>query len=239
MSSSMLTPTHKYAAGALFGLALHQAQIHQTCPLGFPDPSPAEERSSSCSSNDSVSDDPQLWAHQSSDLLRPIFKSAPKKAAGVLEVDQFTALSAQLVALQNQITNQFSTDTCAVNEDSVNYVGNANSQRQQNYGNTYNPNWRNHPNFSWGGNQAQSNNQYKGPVQQNQQQVQNNQATTQTSNLEEMMKQLLASHTQLAADMKNQQLITKNLELQIGQIAGVQNTRPQGGLPSDTKANPK
>ncbi|KAM3394513.1 transmembrane and coiled-coil domain-containing protein 4 isoform X1 [Capsicum galapagoense] len=74
MSSSMLTPTHKYAAGALFGLALHQAQIHQTCPLGFPDPSPAEERSSSCSSNDSVSDDPQLWAHQSSDLLRPIFK---------------------------------------------------------------------------------------------------------------------------------------------------------------------
>ncbi|CAN4109857.1 unnamed protein product [Withania somnifera] len=71
----MLTPTHKYAIGALFGLALHQAQIHQTCPLGFPDPSP-EERSSSASSTDSVSDDPLLWAHQSSDLLRPIFKSS-------------------------------------------------------------------------------------------------------------------------------------------------------------------
>ncbi|XP_010317700.1 uncharacterized protein [Solanum lycopersicum] len=72
-SSLMLTPTHRYAAGALFGLALHQAQIHQTCPLGFPD-TPPEERSSSCSSADSVSDDPQLWVHESSALLRPIFK---------------------------------------------------------------------------------------------------------------------------------------------------------------------
>ncbi|CAN4116766.1 unnamed protein product [Withania somnifera] len=70
----MLTPSHKYAAGALFGLAIRQAQIRQTCPLGFSDSSPEEERSSSGSSTDSVSDDPQLWAHQSSDLLRPIFK---------------------------------------------------------------------------------------------------------------------------------------------------------------------
>ncbi|XP_060187893.1 uncharacterized protein LOC132617043 isoform X1 [Lycium barbarum] len=73
MSSSMLTPTHKYATGALFGLAIHQAQIHQTCPLGFPG-DPTEERSSSCSSTDSVSDDPQLWVNESSNLLRPIFK---------------------------------------------------------------------------------------------------------------------------------------------------------------------
>ncbi|XP_006343378.1 transmembrane and coiled-coil domain-containing protein 4-like isoform X1 [Solanum tuberosum] len=72
-SSLMLPPTHRYAAGALFGLALHQAQIHQTCPLGFPD-TPPEERSSSGSSADSVSDDPQLWVHESSALLRPIFK---------------------------------------------------------------------------------------------------------------------------------------------------------------------
>ncbi|XP_055805055.1 uncharacterized protein LOC129873892 [Solanum dulcamara] len=72
MSSSTLTPMQTYAAGALFGLALHQAHIHQTCPLGFP--SDEEDRISNCSSNDSVSDDPQLWVHESSDLLRPIFK---------------------------------------------------------------------------------------------------------------------------------------------------------------------
>ncbi|XP_073304136.1 uncharacterized protein [Primulina huaijiensis] len=79
----MLTATQKYAAGALFGLALHQSQIHQTCPLGFPyedddeDGSgrgPSEERGSSCSSADSVSEDPQLWVNRSCGLLRPVFR---------------------------------------------------------------------------------------------------------------------------------------------------------------------
>ncbi|KAH6791465.1 transmembrane/coiled-coil protein [Perilla frutescens var. frutescens] len=81
-SPSPLTATHKYAAAALFALALHQAQIHQSQPLGFPSHQddeegggrPSAERVSSCSSGDSVSDDPQLWAHESSGLLRPVFK---------------------------------------------------------------------------------------------------------------------------------------------------------------------
>ncbi|XP_057806898.1 uncharacterized protein LOC131021664 isoform X2 [Salvia miltiorrhiza] len=77
-SKSMLTPPQKYAAAALFAMALNQAQIHQTQPLGFPaaaeDGAPSEERVSSGSSSDSVSEDPQLWAHQSSGLLRPVFK---------------------------------------------------------------------------------------------------------------------------------------------------------------------
>ncbi|KAL7104572.1 hypothetical protein ACP275_08G253800 [Erythranthe tilingii] len=77
----MLTPTQKYAAGALFSLALHQAQEHQTSPLGFPSHQDedgggesSEERVSSSSSSDAVSDDTQLWVHQSSGLLRPVFK---------------------------------------------------------------------------------------------------------------------------------------------------------------------
>ncbi|WOG95198.1 hypothetical protein DCAR_0414505 [Daucus carota subsp. sativus] len=69
MAPSILTATQRYAAGALFGLALHQAQTHQTQPPGVPE----SERSSSGSSSDSVSDDPQLWVHESSALLRPIF----------------------------------------------------------------------------------------------------------------------------------------------------------------------
>ncbi|KAK6129585.1 hypothetical protein DH2020_036686 [Rehmannia glutinosa] len=76
-STSMLTATQKYAAGALFAMALNQAQIHQTLPLGFPstadDGDPSEERLSS-SSSDSVSENPQLWVHESSGLLLPIFK---------------------------------------------------------------------------------------------------------------------------------------------------------------------
>ncbi|KAJ9703645.1 hypothetical protein PVL29_005099 [Vitis rotundifolia] len=70
---SFLTPTQRYAAGALLGLALQQAQIHQTRPLGSS--IEEDERISSGSSSDSVSEDPQLWVHENSGLLRPVFKS--------------------------------------------------------------------------------------------------------------------------------------------------------------------
>lgn len=70
---SFLTPMQCYAAGALLGLALHQAQIHQTRPLGsFVEED--ERISSGSSSSDSVSEDPQLWVHENSGLLRPVFK---------------------------------------------------------------------------------------------------------------------------------------------------------------------
>ncbi|KAL3525318.1 hypothetical protein ACH5RR_013690 [Cinchona calisaya] len=79
-SSSMLSPTQRYAVGALFGLALHQSQLLQTSQLGSKDDvvgaGPIQDRisSGSSTSSDSVSDDPLLWVHESSDLLRPIFK---------------------------------------------------------------------------------------------------------------------------------------------------------------------
>ncbi|KAL3621708.1 hypothetical protein CASFOL_034368 [Castilleja foliolosa] len=79
-STSILTPTEKYAAGALFALALHQAQIHQTIPLGFTshqseDAADGEGGASEGrgGSSDAFSNDPQLWVHPSSGLLRPIF----------------------------------------------------------------------------------------------------------------------------------------------------------------------
>lgn len=83
-SPSPLTATQKYAAGALFALALHQAQVHQSRPLGFPSQldddgaagsggGTSEERVST-SSGESVSDDPQLWVHNSAGLLRPVFR---------------------------------------------------------------------------------------------------------------------------------------------------------------------
>ncbi|XP_070013403.1 uncharacterized protein [Nicotiana sylvestris] len=54
-------------------------------------------------------------------------------------------------------------DMCPTNPESIYYVGQQSrgpmNQHAQ-YGNTYNPNWRNHPNFSWGGNQSNQN-QYR------------------------------------------------------------------------------
>ncbi|XP_059438341.1 uncharacterized protein LOC132171127 isoform X1 [Corylus avellana] len=75
VATSFLTPTQSYAAGALFGFALQQAQIHRTHPLGLSvAEEPADERTSSSSGSDSVSEDPELWVHQKSGLLRPVFE---------------------------------------------------------------------------------------------------------------------------------------------------------------------
>ncbi|CAI0392928.1 unnamed protein product [Linum tenue] len=74
---SILPPTQRYAAGALFALALHQAQIHQTRPLGLffgEDPTDADRASSCSSSGNSVSEDPDLWVHEKSGLLRIVFR---------------------------------------------------------------------------------------------------------------------------------------------------------------------
>lgn len=76
-TTSFLTPTQRYAAGALFAFALHQAQIHQTHPLRLSsgEEESTEERTSSVSSADSVSDGPELWVHENSGLLPPVFRS--------------------------------------------------------------------------------------------------------------------------------------------------------------------
>ncbi|CAL9154710.1 uncharacterized protein LOC103993236 isoform X1 [Musa acuminata AAA Group] len=77
MAPSLLNPTHRYAAGALLALALRQAQIHQTRPLGYDDPDPdAQGRCStgSATSSEGNGDDPELWTHESCGLLRPVFR---------------------------------------------------------------------------------------------------------------------------------------------------------------------
>ncbi|XP_077246446.1 transmembrane/coiled-coil protein (DUF726) isoform X2 [Tasmannia lanceolata] len=92
---SVLTPTQKYAAGALLALGLRQAQIHQTHPLGsnFPLEEPETEDGndnddgsgsgsgsgrgsgvSSASVEDFTSDDAHLWTHPRCGLLRPVFR---------------------------------------------------------------------------------------------------------------------------------------------------------------------
>ncbi|XP_019421555.1 PREDICTED: transmembrane and coiled-coil domain-containing protein 4-like [Lupinus angustifolius] len=75
-TTSFLSPTQRYAAAALFSLAVHEAQFHQTQLIALPasDGILNEERtSSSSSSSDSVSEDPDLWVHHNSGLLRPVF----------------------------------------------------------------------------------------------------------------------------------------------------------------------
>ncbi|CAN6290932.1 unnamed protein product [Urochloa humidicola] len=100
--ATTLTPTQRYAAGALLALALRQAQIHQSVPLGGGTPDD-EERASSASGGSSASTatatsgsasasdaaaDTHLWTHDSGGLLRPVFRFLeidPKAWAGIEE----------------------------------------------------------------------------------------------------------------------------------------------------------
>nr|XP_023921388.1 uncharacterized protein LOC112032849 isoform X2 [Quercus suber] len=78
MEISVLTPSQRYAAAALFALAIHQSQLHQTQPLNSLvtlDEEPIEEGVTvSDGKNASVSEDPHLWVHEKSGLLWPVFR---------------------------------------------------------------------------------------------------------------------------------------------------------------------
>ncbi|CAN1824233.1 Uncharacterized membrane protein F35D11.3 [Linum perenne] len=77
MEANILTPTQKYAGAALFALALHQSQTHQTDhsapPLSLDLEPIGQAQVTSKNTTSSVSDKPQLWIHQDSGLLLPIF----------------------------------------------------------------------------------------------------------------------------------------------------------------------
>jgi hypothetical protein len=90
MAAALLTPTQRYAAGALLALALRQAQIHQSVLLGSsPTADDEEERASSASGGsgsgssaggsgeDAEAAAKGLWTHDSRGLLRPVFRSGP------------------------------------------------------------------------------------------------------------------------------------------------------------------
>ncbi|XP_019257026.1 PREDICTED: uncharacterized protein LOC109235391 [Nicotiana attenuata] len=125
-------------------------------------------------------------------------------------------------------------DICPVNPESIYYVrqqarGLMNQHAQ--YCNTYNLNWRNHPNFSLGGNQnirPQVN--YNHPPQPPQQAEES---------LTDMMKKLLIDNQKVMAENQQLRIEFRNLERQFGKIAINQNTRPAGALLSDTEPNHK
>jgi hypothetical protein len=133
------------------------------------------------------------------------------------------------------------------------------------YSETYNPGWRNHPNFSWKQNQPITNpggaphaqNHYppgfSAPYQNHGRPVppassSSYQAPTQapalsTQSLEETMREFMKMTGQSISDVRqstmvNTQAITK-LEMQMGQLANHLGERDKGKLPSQAVNNPK
>jgi hypothetical protein len=120
------------------------------------------------------------------------------------------------------------------------------------YSETYNPGWRNHPNFSW--KQNQPTNQggfpptYQNPGRMAQPVSSSYQAPTQppvssTQSLDESMKEFMKMTGQSISDIRhstmlNTQAISKS-ETQVGQLANHIGERDKGKLPSQLVNNPR
>ena len=113
--------------------------------------------------------------------------TSSRTVAGIHELDAMMALTAQVASLTNMVKGltlppgntalqpsqvacvycggEHPYSQCSANPESVNYVNNFNRGSNINnpYSNTYNPGWRQHPNFSWSSQGSQAAGQSSGP----------------------------------------------------------------------------
>ncbi|XP_073121776.1 uncharacterized protein [Henckelia pumila] len=121
----------------------------------------------------------------------------------------------------NQVQVQQPDEQPVFKVDAANFMGNQGRQQYNPYSNTYNPGWKNHPNFSWKAADPTANTSK--PVEKK------------PSFEEIMMKYVAGTETRL----QNQEAMLQKLETQMSQIATQLSTRPAGSLPSNTERNPK
>ncbi|KAM1221494.1 hypothetical protein ACFX2J_009144 [Malus domestica] len=131
--------------------------------------------------------------------------------------------------------------------ETLNAVGFGQQYQQRNdpFSNTYNPGWRDHPNFKWresqqGQQQSTFRQQppgfYQKPFAPTQPQAQSTQKSGSSIDNDQIFNLL----TSMAQGMQNREKKVDELEKQVGQIAEFMGQfREQGRLPSSTIANPK
>ena len=196
----------------------------------------------------------------------------PRSSQGkksLYQVDSTTSLVAQVEALTtrlnklskaqvNTVTTDFNNSqdgqTPPLEVEQVDFV-NANRQQNNPYGNTYNPGWRNHRNFSWrdGVNaQPPGFGQQQRPPQNFQQRYQGQYQGSKPNGppLEELLAKFITESESRykqydekirmqEADLNTQKASLQTIETQVGQMAKSLSERPQGKLPSNTETNPK
>ncbi|KAM1480649.1 hypothetical protein ACFX2I_027772 [Malus domestica] len=139
--------------------------------------------------------------------------------------------------------------------ETLNVVGYGNQYQSRGdpFSNTYNPGWRDHPNFNWrdpqqgqqqSGFRQQPQGFYQKPLAPPQAQAQPAQSNAGNSSDNDKIFQLLTTLTQeVQTQAKERQIQDRrvdNLEKQVGQIAEfIGQFREQGRLPSSTVVNPK
>ncbi|KAK8644570.1 hypothetical protein V6N13_123873 [Hibiscus sabdariffa] len=163
-----------------------------------------------------------------------------------------------LDALCDQCGSNHDASECGQQVESSCYVGNYNRNTMSN---TYNPAWRNHPNFSWKNQnntlnpQQPTQNRFQKQPRQNQQPLprQDYQQPTDYKNLENTLTQFMAQTSAYMArtdrfiqktdafmdrtemKLQNHDATLKSLETQVGKISQILSSRPIGGFPSDTE----
>ncbi|XP_073020342.1 uncharacterized protein [Primulina eburnea] len=182
-----------------------------------------------------------------------------RRSVGVHQVNEFSAVTAQLEAHNRKIDSlnvngttmrlkdifcdkcrgeQYVKDfqdsgTFYMHEEApVNHVGIQNSRRNNPYSNTYDPRWRQHPNFSWGGQSSQ--NRPQGGNQYGKQPIYPTETRKKKSSLEQMMSKFISS---IENRLQNQDASVKSLENQ--KLAKMITNRDLSTLPSNTETNPK
>jgi hypothetical protein len=171
----------------------------------------------------------------------------PVKAVNTFPVDSCSVCASPLHQAQNCPSMAVFAEM-----EQVNAFNNFQKHSTSPYSETYNPGWRNHPNFSWKQNQPTNQGGFP-PTNQNpgrsaQPASFSYQAPTQplassTQLLEESMREFMKMTGQSISDvrhstMMNTQAISK-LEIQVGQLAGHIGERDKGKLPSQPVNNPK
>ncbi|KAL4383959.1 hypothetical protein GQ457_15G018520 [Hibiscus cannabinus] len=163
-----------------------------------------------------------------------------------------------LDAFCDQCGSNHDASECGQQVESSCYVGNYNRNTMSN---TYNPTWRNHPNFSWKNQNNTLNPQqptqtgFQNQPRQNQQPLSRQvfQQPTDYKNLENTLTQFMAQTSAYMArtdrfiqktdafmhrtemKLQNHDATLKSLETQVGQISQILSSRPIGGFPSDTE----
>ncbi|CAL8988205.1 unnamed protein product [Prunus brigantina] len=175
---------------------------------------------------ESLSANSQQWSHNKG-------RGAPMKAV-VSEVSTNNEIAAKLDVmcslLQQAVTGPLGSKVEVQDQSFAEHMleqANALQARNPNndpYSNTYNPGWRNHPNFKW------SNNSNQAP-----QQVQE-QKGDQMGELQDMFKKFMGQQMQTNQNLQN---AVNKLEVQVGQIASSMSNRASGTFPSQTEVNPR
>ncbi|CAL9013424.1 unnamed protein product, partial [Prunus brigantina] len=186
------------------------------------------------------------------------YRRAPPKKAGVYEVSA-SDIGPQIANLTNLVKQLIpQAQVCAVcanpghlTESCPSLYGDGEEMAQAHYmqqqkprndpfSNTYNPGWRQHPNFGWKNNQ----NVQTAPVQQNQFVPQQNAPPPhgQGKSLEELINSLALSTQGFMQETRQTQAqmstAIKSLENQVGQIAASLSQREPGTFPSQVIPNP-